>query len=68
VTSTWVTFIDLHVLKITLCILQNIDVLVAGYCYFIALQNQHPYVDRSMHLKIAMCVLMGSSYAQLYMD
>lgn len=42
------------VLKIILCIPQDIDVLVIG-CWFVALQNGHPYVDKFMNYNCLVC-------------
>jgi hypothetical protein len=43
------------VLKIILCVPQDIDVLVIGCCWFVALQNGHPYVDKFMNYDCLVC-------------
>jgi hypothetical protein len=42
-------YLSLIDVKNALCIPQDIDVLVIGWCYFITLQNGHLCVEKSMH-------------------
>jgi len=52
------------VAEVAVCTPQGIDVLVAGCCYSVALQNGHPCVEKSMHQNCPVCfeVLLLCTY------